>query len=149
MIETCFYYYGVVVPLGDPGSQMLALKAKFPKDIYCFILDHDLQYRRVGNVYQTHRIVIGRELAFFPETNPYNLVRKDPFIKLDEKDIQQYKLSNAEQRVVEQNLYKVGCIKLPQYLCAYNCHLDLDEQVELRKEKEKRLGWKFSYYNKK
>ena len=62
MLENCFYYYGAVIPIAEVSARMHSLKSILRQDIYCYILDNKLHYRRVGNVHRIYRIVIGREL---------------------------------------------------------------------------------------
>ena len=47
--EAYYYYYGSILPIAEVSAKMFADK-NIRNDIYCYIFNSDLQYRRVGNV---------------------------------------------------------------------------------------------------
>ena len=67
------------------------------KDPYCFILDQGLQYRRVGEVEKTYRIVIGKEIALFTDKNPYHLDKNNPYTEMYQDDIHTYRIKKKDK----------------------------------------------------
>lgn len=128
MIETCFYYYGCVLPLAEITSLMVQYKKNDP---YCFILDQGLQYRRVGEVEKTYRIVIGKEIALFTDKNPYHLDKNNPYTEMYQDDIHTYRIKKKDKMDIANKLLLVGCYNIPKYYATYNYSLeDFEKPVE-------------------
>ena len=61
--ETTFFYYGIVKPITELYRN-LKVRPDLEQDIYCYINDFGINYRRVGNVRTVFRIVFGKEFLF-------------------------------------------------------------------------------------
>jgi len=115
--EHIFYYFGSVLPLADITSLMVQFRQKDP---YCFILDQDLEYRKVGLIDKTYRIVIGREIDISTD-NYFNLSEDNPYVEIIDKDIlKKIKLSRNEEQIVNKSLLKVGSYQIPKYWATLN-----------------------------
>lgn len=115
--EHIFYYFGSVLPLADITSLMVQFRQKDP---YCFILDQDLEYRKVGLIDKTYRIVIGREIDISTD-NYFNLSEDNPYVEIIDKDIlKEIKLSRNEEQIVNKSLLKVGSYPIPKYWATLN-----------------------------
>lgn len=119
-----FYYFGSVLPLADITSLMVQFRQKDP---YCFILDQDLDYRKVGLIDKTYRIVIGREIDI-PTDNYFNLSDENPYVEvIDKKILKEIKLSNKEEQKINKALLKVGSYQMPKYWATLNYDEDVEE----------------------
>ena len=117
MKESYFYYYGCIVPL----SEVTGLMIQFNKhDMYSFVFENGLQYRRVGEVAKTFRIIVGKELKIFTDENPYDLSKDCLYKEMYETDIKDVKLSSSEKNKINLALVKVGCYSIPKYYATYN-----------------------------
>ena len=126
--EHIFYYFGSVLPLADITSLMVQFRQTDP---YCFILDQDLEYRKVGLIDKTYRIVIGREIDI-PADNYFNLSEENPYVEIIDKDIlEKIKLSSKEEQIVNKNLLKVGSYQIPKYWAVLNY-----DKIEMRTNNE-------------
>ena len=115
--EHIFYYFGSVLPLADITSLMVQFRQKDP---YCFILDQDLEYRKVGLIDKTYRIVIGREIDISTD-NYFNLSEDNFYEEIIDKDIlKKIKLSRNEEQIVNKSLLKVGSYQIPKYWATLN-----------------------------
>ena len=121
MREACFYYYGCVLALAEITSLMVQYKKDDP---YCFIMDQGLQYRRVGEVGKTYRVVVGKELKVMLDSNPYNLDKERPYTEMYPNDIKEVKLPKDEIKRVTNSLLLVGCYAIPKYYATYNYLLE-------------------------
>ena len=112
-----FYYFGSVLPFADITSLMVQFRQTDP---YCFILDQDLEYRKVGLIDKTYRVVIGREIDI-PADNYFNLSEENPYVEIIDKNIlEKIKLSSKEEQIVNKNLLKVGSYQIPKYWTVLN-----------------------------
>ena len=112
-----FYYFGSVLPFADITSLMVQFRQTDP---YCFILDQDLEYRKVGLIDKTYRIVIGREIDISTD-NYFNLSEDNPYVEIIDKNIlEKIKLSSKEEQIVNKNLLKVGSYQIPKYWTVLN-----------------------------
>ena len=133
MVETNFYYFGSIIPISNVSGKMFRQR-NLRQDIYCYINDFGLDYRRVGNVQVIFRIILGRELAVFKETNPYSLTNSHLYQRLDEVDVKKYRLSKREEKQIQQTLYNSGCFVKPEYWCIHNYYYTEEEREYIHKK---------------
>jgi hypothetical protein len=114
-----FYYYGVLTPYSEITSHMVQLNKN---DMYSFVSENGLQYRKCGLISTTYRIVVGKEILFNPksfselnEKNTFMILNKDT-IKKEELPL----LSSAEEQKVRESLLKIGVYFEPKYYVFVN-----------------------------
>lgn len=127
--EAYYYYYGSIIPIAEISSTMYTNK-KLRNDIYCYIFNNNLQYRRVGNVRTTWRVVVGYEIKFFTHTS-YNVNKDQCFLPMLETDIPRFKLKKETETQIMQNLFNIGCKTLPKYWVIYNHYYDGKDEEEI------------------
>lgn len=125
--EAYYFYYGSVIPIAEVSTRMYALN-NLRKDIYCYIFDKGLQYRRVGNVRTTWRICIGKELLYMKNTL-YEVNQQKSSLRMLDIDINKYKLDNKTRIKIETDLIDLGCTTAPHYWVIYSFFYDgVDEK---------------------
>lgn len=129
--ESYYLYYGSIIPISEISSRMHATR-NLRKDIYCYIFDKDLQYRRVGNVRTVWRICVGYEIQRLTNTL-YDLNKTQCFLPMTDLDANLHKLSNDLRIKIETSLISIGCITRPRYWVFYNYFYD-DVDVEENKK---------------
>lgn len=110
-----FYYYGAVIPLAEVTSLMVQYGEKDP---YCFILDHGLQYRKVGKINDTFQVVIGKELSI-RDDNIYELNQDNTSHEIlsISKDL---RLTRKDEQDIINKLLLIGCYFTPKYFAIMN-----------------------------
>lgn len=114
--ENNFIYYGAITPMAKAFSYM---RSHNDDDIYSWLCEHNLQYRRTGKIRTNWQIIAGREIKVF-DNNPYRLDFDRPFQRLDEQDLKKYKLDKATERQITWNLVHAGIYINPEYYVIYN-----------------------------
>lgn len=114
--ENSFIYFGAITPLAKIFKFM---KSHKDDDVYSWICEHNLQYRRTGKIRTNWQIIIGRELDVL-DTNLYRLDFDHSFQKLDEQDLKKYKLRKEVERQIAWDLSYVGVNAQPDYYIIYN-----------------------------
>lgn len=111
-----FYYYGAFVPTSEVTSHMVQFGKK---DMYSFVAENGLQYRKCGLITTTYRIVIGRELAVNDLSFEVDLSQNNIVEVLDADKIT-FKLTAAEEQKVREALLLVGVYFEPKYYAFIN-----------------------------
>ena len=136
--EAIYYYYGSIIPIAEVSSKMYATK-DLRKDIYCYIFNNNLQYRRVGNVRTTWRIIVGYELKYFTHSS-YDVNKDQYFLPMLQRDIPRFQLKKELEAQVMHNLFNIGCKTLPKYWVVYNQYYDgIDEDEMLQQYIQEKL----------
>ena len=114
--ENCFIYFGAPFTLAKVYKFM---HDAGDDDVYSWICEHNLQYRRVASIRTNWQIMIGRELKVL-DTNPYMLDFDHPFEELDEQEITKYKLKKEVEQKIFWNLHDAGVHSIPKYYISWN-----------------------------
>ena len=123
-----YYYFGAIIPIAEISAKMFA-NEKLRNDIYVYIFNSGLQYRRVGNVRTTWRIIIGFELKYFNYSS-YNLDLKKSYTPMLERDIKRFKLPKAKELEITNAIINLGATTLPKYWVIYNHYYDDKNEEE-------------------
>lgn len=111
-----FYYYGALVPYSEVTSYMVQLGKN---DMYSFIAENGLQYRKCGLISTTYRIVVGREIVVNDSSLGNELDMKNVVEVLDPDKIP-FKMSSAEEQKVREALLRIGVYFEPKYYVFVN-----------------------------
>lgn len=133
--ETTFFYFGIVKPITELSSN-LKRQDHLRQDVYSYINDFGINYRRVGNVRTTFRIVFGKELDYI-KGNPYNFVEGQTpyFFLMNKKMLKKYKLSLDKENEIISRVRQAGSVLKLQYYITYNWYYDGINEEALLKEK--------------
>lgn len=113
----CFIYFGALTPMAKVYNCM---KEHGEDDVYVWLCEHNLQYRRIGKIRTNWQIIAGREIRFLKNDNPYNLDFDRAYQQLDESDLKRYKLNINIERDITWNLVRAGIHQVPKYYIIYN-----------------------------
>ena len=114
--ENSFIYFGALFQMAKIYKFMKTFK---DNDVYSWICEHNLQYRRLGSIRTNWQVIIGREIRVI-NGNPYLLDLERSYEELDKADIEKYKLTYDQESNVKWNLFKAGITHNPKYYITYN-----------------------------
>lgn len=127
--ETTFFYYGIVKPITELYNN-LKRQPDLEQDIYCYINDFGINYRRVGNVRTVFRIVFGKELGYI-QGNPYDIQKEPWYLEMNKHDLKKYKLSKYEEDEITSRVRQAGSLLRLNYFITYNFYYDgFDENAK-------------------
>lgn len=125
----CFIYFGALTPMAKVYNCM---KEHGEDDVYVWLCEHNLQYRRIGKIRTNWQIIAGREIRFLKNDNPYNLDLDRTYQQLDENDLKRYKLNINVERDITWNLTRAGIHQVPRYYIIYNKLIEVSPAVQAK-----------------
>ena len=125
--EHCFIYFGALTPMAKVYNCM---NEHGEEDVYVWLCEHNLQYRRIGKIRTNWQIIAGREIRFLKNDNPYNLDLDRPYQQLDENDLKRYKLNINVERDITWNLSRAGIHQVPRYYIIYNKLIEIPVVIQ-------------------
>lgn len=112
-----YTYYGALCPKSEVTSHMVQLGKQ---DMYSFIMEKGLQYRKYGHVSTSYQIVVGRELSLELDDETKFMVRDNKHIVLTPDVKDPIKLNPAEEQRIRESLLILGIYEEPRYYVFVN-----------------------------